>query len=321
MDELELYKRATENIKITLEEIKRKDPFLYQNMHSIYEVIDRIPQSCFERNLYGSLPRCSIEQCIIFVRKFLRLCNKKYEKKFIDDLKNNRIVIDNESRDYCSYTVNKNKEIDYRVHIQQTGTIRDCLKLIHEYFHVLNLNKSYFRYAMTESISITAEVLFLDFLKKENQSEYDLGLISINRKYCFKNNCDYLKLLFPLYLQILTNGKIDENTYEERIKDLIKKDTFLSFLDFEIINENEQKRFSNIGIYKHCLGYIYACAFHEKGYKEKKLSITNDCLKQLKERRFAKIIDSDIIMSYPYSFIEKEFDRYMPNQYKKQKLS
>lgn len=68
--------------------------------------------------------------------------------------------------------------LDYNINIEKTDTITMACDLVHEYFHSLNLNTYILRFALTETVSITAELMFLEFLKRKGYSDYDLNIVN-----------------------------------------------------------------------------------------------------------------------------------------------
>lgn len=56
---------------------------------------------------------------------------------------------------------------DYKIIIRKTNTIIQAQDIVHEMFHRLNLNNYIMNRVFTEIVSIIAELMFQEFLRKK----------------------------------------------------------------------------------------------------------------------------------------------------------
>lgn len=275
MLEKKLYQQVTKCIKETLDVLPSEDDFLLSELSVLTHVIERTPRGCLEALPQGPLPECSKEEVILLVEEFLSQCSPSYSKKFLEDYETGKIII--------SPDVSENKieviysPLSYLIYIQQQNTLDDAISLVHEYFHALNLNPFTYRQGFTESVSITAELLFLDFLKSKGLSTYDISLISNRRNVLYGYNAAFLRKVLPLYTEVATTGSITDKTYKKYAHNYFGKEDYLSTLTDSIIGSKD--KVEDITSYRHTIGYIAASVFHQLKHSSAELSLANEALR------------------------------------------
>ena len=193
-----LYKQATKSLQETFSILQQVDSLFAEEVEVLYKVLEKSPKKVIKGMLQGPLPSLHREEIIILVGDFLDYVNREYATKFYNDLYDNKIVFGKFKEGSFYGTTNGSKE--KKVYVDETHTIDDAISLLHEFFHSLNENEYVYRQSFTDSVSITAELLFLEYLKEKGYSEYDIALSSNRRNSIFLSNTDYLRKLLPLYI-------------------------------------------------------------------------------------------------------------------------
>lgn len=280
MSQEEVYKNLELQIRTNMEYLKENDPFFYHCMDEVYTIIKNapIPQKRNPDQQKGSFS--STENNITLAAEFLALCHPKYSQRFLDDYKRQKIKVLENSKSCCQENI-KTKE--YQVIINKTNTLKEALDMVHEYFHVLNLELSritYIRQSFTETISLTAELLFLDFLKEKGVSQCELQLLKNHRIDFYINNALSVQYLLPIYREVKKNNHLPDDFYEKKEpyykKKKIAKRTFLTCA-YEI--SQDKNSITSITCYKYVIGYAYASYFHQQGGTTSRLGFANEHLK------------------------------------------
>lgn len=274
MLEKKLYQQATKSIQETLDILSIEDDFLLSELSALTHVIERTPRGCIESIPQGPLPECSKEEVILLVEEFLSQCSPSYSKKFLEDYETGKIIISpdvSENKIEATYS-----PLSYLIYIKQQNTLDDAISLVHEYFHALNLTPLTYRQGFTESISITAELLFLDFLESKGLSSYDIALISNRRNILYGYNAAFLRKVLPLYTEVASSGSITDKTYRKYAHNYFGKEDFYSTLDNIIDSKNKVEDATS---YRHVIGYIAASVFHQLNHTPAELSLANEALR------------------------------------------
>lgn len=315
MTEKKLYQLATKRIKETLNSLEDKDNFLYKELPIIAYIIGKTPRGCIESIPQGPLPACSKEEAIIIVSEFLEQCSPEIAEHFFKDYESQKIII---SEDVTEDKVVTDGETgEYKVFIRETGSLNDLIYLVHEYFHTLNLNDLVYRNTFTEAVSISAEPLFLEFLKEKGFSEYDIALISNNRTINYGASASYLRKALPLYLEVAQNGRIKSTTFKKVCHNFYGKTDYLKFLHEEIIKTDEENREENLGSYKHVLGYICGSVFHQTGNQIEDLIEANSDLRDADIEKFNESLGYGIFMTDFSDYVIRELNYFKPKVYTK----
>lgn len=310
MTEKKLYQLATKYIKETLESLEEKDHFLYKELPIIASIIEKTPHGCIESIPQGPLAACSKEDAILIVYEFLQQCSTEYADKFLSDYKSGKIEFSTEVTD--DEVVTDGKTGEYKIYVRETGSLNDVIYLIHEFFHTLNLNNLVYRNAFTESVSISAEPLFLEFLKEKGFSDYDIALISNNRTLNYGCASSYLRKILPLYLEVIQTGKIKNTTFKKVAHNFYGKSDYLEFINKNIIKTSPDERIENLGSYKHVLGYICASVFHQTGNQIEDLIISNESLRDANIEKFNEQLGYGIFMTDYSEYVIRELNYFKP---------
>lgn len=299
---LDLYEQATINLKETLASLQEIDPLLVEELEIICNIIERAPKGYLENLSQGPLPEVSREKILSLVEEFLRACDPKYAEKFIDDINLNNIVFGTYKEG--SFFGKTDDESAPKVHIDETHTLDDAISIVHEFFHKLNFNDYVYRQSFSDSVSITAELLFIEFLKEKDYSEYDISLLSNRRNYFFEMNTSYLRKLLPLYVEVAESGEITDETYINVAHNYYGKNDFIDFLYKQVVNCND--RLDMALMYRHSLGYIAASVFHQQGQGKEELVEANDTLKEGKISDFNLLLGNGIFATSAPACVIKE---------------
>lgn len=201
----EICNAVSKKTAIDLERIKQLDKFLYTNMERIYITIKDAALPSEKGIVMGPLPYLSEEESIKMVQDFLKNLPTSYQESFNNMKENN---LDFEKRIGSHLLIDHENE-DYIIVIEKKDNLNMAIDLVHEFFHTQNLeieNEST-RLMLTEVVSMVAESIFLNHLKKEGISDYDINLARQKRRDTYKNNLYILKEMLPLYVSQKTNIK------------------------------------------------------------------------------------------------------------------
>ena len=273
------YTQLEEKIQQNLKKIKQTDPFLYKEMRIIYEMLKDAEYPTSKGLVQGPLARVTEEQAIALVAEFLEKCNPRYKDNLLKDYSNGKIIFNSEEKSIMKWDV---KSLEYDINIEKTDTITMAYDLVHEYFHTLNLNIYVVRAALTETVSIIAELMFLEFLKTKGYSDYDLNIVNQKRRSYYNNNLHLLKLVLPLYLDKKEKNTIAEETYRN-LPELVGVSQQNINLNLEhILNSKELA----LDAYKYVIGYLQARMVLYKGLDCHGLEALNENLKNANFKEF-----------------------------------
>ena len=288
--EKNFYTQLEEKVQQNLKKIKQTDPFLYKEMRIIYEMLKDAEYPTSKGLVQGPLARVTEEQAIALVAEFLEKCNPRYKDNLLKDYSNGKIIFNSEEKSIMKWDV---KSLEYDINIEKTDTITMAYDLVHEYFHTLNLNIYVVRAALTETVSIIAELMFLEFLKTKGYSDYDLNIVNQKRRSYYNNNLHLLKLVLPLYLD-----KKEKNTRNININ-----------LE-HILNSEEQLT----DTYQYVIGYLQARMVMYKGFDYHDLEMLNENLKNAKFKEFVEKLLGDDTVETIHTYAKKDDFSYRPPQ-------
>lgn len=303
-----LYSEIDKKLEKSLEQLQIMDPFFYSEMETIYEIIKGMDYLSYEGLVKGPLPYISKEETLFIASEFLEKCNPKYKSKFIDDYKKGKITISEEKRSIVGWNTNT---LEYNVGIHDYHTIETAKDIVHEYFHVLNINQYALRSSLTETVSLTAELMLLSFLKEKGYNDYDLNIMNQRRRNYLDNNLHFLKMMLPLYIEKKQKGYLTRELFEK-----IPSTAAISKGNFEknlkkVLDSNRE----DLYIYKYVLGYIHAKAFLARNISFDSLSEINELLKEGKFVEFETQITGKDTPSTLCNYCTKEDFSYKPKQY------
>lgn len=303
----EFYIQLEEKIYQDLKKIKQTDPFLYNEMRIIYEMIKDAEYPTSEGLAQGPLARVTEEQAIALVAEFLEKCNPRYKDNLLKDYSNGKIIFNPEEKSIMKWDV---KSLEYDINIEKTDTITMAYDLVHEYFHTLNLNIYVVRAALTETVSIIAELMFLEFLKTKGYSDYDLNIVNQKRRSYYNNNLHLLKLVLPLYLDKKETNTVAEETYKN-LPDLVGVSQRNININLEhILNSEEQLT----DTYQYVIGYLQARMVMYKGFDYHDLEMLNENLKNAKFKEFVEKLLGDDTVETIHTYTKKDDFSYQPIQ-------
>lgn len=308
-----LYQQATNILNETFSKLLEIDELFTSEVEVLYKVLEKSPKNVIKSMLQGPLPKLNREEVIILVGNFLDYVNREYANKFYDDLNNNKIVFGKFKEGSFYGTIGDSTE--KKVYVDETHTLDDAISLLHEFFHSLNENDYVYRQAFTDSVSITAELLFLEYLKEHGYSEYDIALASNRRNNIFISNTDYLRKLLPLYIEISKGNPISSKTYKKYSNNYCGKKEFDKILTTEI--EESDLRLERALMYRHSIGYIAASTFHQLEQDKIDLIVANETLKSGVIETFNIMLGNSIFESNAPYYTKKELTHFNPKVYKK----
>lgn len=303
----EFYIQLEEKIYQDLKKIKQTDPFLYNEMRIIYEMIKDAEYPTSKGLVQGPLARVTEEQAIALVAEFLEKCNPRYKDNLLKDYSNGKIIFNSEEKSIMKWDV---KSLEYDINIEKTDTITMAYDLVHEYFHTLNLNIYVVRAALTETVSIIAELMFLEFLKTKGYNAYDLNIVKQKRRSYYNNNLHLLKLVLPLYLDKKETNTVAEETYKN-LPDLAGVSQRNININLEhILNSEEQLT----DTYQYVIGYLQARMVMYKGFDYHDLEMLNENLKNAKFKEFVEKLLGDDTVETIHTYTKKDDFSYRPPQ-------
>lgn len=301
------YTQLEEKIQQNLKKIKQTDPFLYKEMRIIYEMLKDAEYPTSKGLVQGPLARVTEEQAIALVAEFLEKCNPRYKDNLLKDYSNGKIIFNPEEKSIMKWDV---KSLEYDINIEKTDTITMAYDLVHEYFHTLNLNIYVVRAALTETVSIIAELMFLEFLKTKGYSDYDLNIVNQKRRSYYNNNLHLLKLVLPLYLDKKEKNTIAEETYRN-LPELVGVSQQNINLNLEhILNSKELA----LDAYKYVIGYLQARMVLYKGLDCHGLEALNENLKNANFKEFEERLIGDDLVETIHTYAKKDDFSYQPIQ-------
>lgn len=305
--EKNFYTQLEEKVQQNLKKIKQTDPFLYKEMRIIYEMLKDAEYPTSKGLVQGPLARVTEEQAIALVAEFLEKCNPRYKDNLLKDYSNGKIIFNSEEKSIMKWDV---KSLEYDINIEKTDTITMAYDLVHEYFHTLNLNIYVVRAALTETVSIIAELMFLEFLKTKGYSDYDLNIVNQKRRSYYNNNLHLLKLVLPLYLDKKEKNIIAEETYRN-LPELVGVSQQNINLNLEhILNSKELA----LDAYKYVIGYLQARMVLYKGLDCHGLEALNENLKNANFKEFEERLIGDDSVETIHTYAKKDAFSYQPIQ-------
>lgn len=305
--EKNFYTQLEEKVQQNLKKIKQTDPFLYKEMRIIYEMLKDAEYPTSKGLVQGPLARVTEEQAIALVAEFLEKCNPRYKDNLLKDYSNGKIIFNSEEKSIMKWDV---KSLEYDINIEKTDTITMSYDLVHEYFHTLNLNIYVVRAALTETVSIIAELMFLEFLKTKGYSDYDLNIVNQKRRSYYNNNLHLLKLVLPLYLDKKEKNTIAEETYRN-LPELVGVSQQNINLNLEhILNSKELA----LDAYKYVIGYLQARMVLYKGLDCHGLEALNENLKNANFKEFEERLIGDGLVETIHTYAKKDDFSYQPIQ-------
>lgn len=305
--EKNFYTQLEEKVQQNLKKIKQTDPFLYKEMRIIYEMLKDAEYPTSKGLVQGPLARVTEEQAIALVAEFLEKCNPRYKDNLLKDYSNGKIIFNSEEKSIMKWDV---KSLEYDINIEKTDTITMAYDLVHEYFHTLNLNIYVVRAALTETVSIIAELMFLEFLKTKGYSDYDLNIVNQKRRSYYNNNLHLLKLVLPLYLDKKEKNTIAEETYRN-LPELVGVSQQNINLNLEhILNSKELA----LDAYKYVIGYLQARMVLYKGLDCHALEALNENLKNANFKEFEERLIGDGLVETIHTYAKKDDFSYQPIQ-------
>ena len=305
--EKNFYTQLEEKVQQNLKKIKQTDPFLYKEMRIIYEMLKDAEYPTSKGLVQGPLARVTEEQAIALVAEFLEKCNPRYKDNLLKDYSNGKIIFNSEEKSIMKWDV---KSLEYDINIEKTDTITMAYDLVHEYFHTLNLNIYVVRAALTETVSIIAELMFLEFLKTKGYNAYDLNIVKQKRRSYYNNNLHLLKLVLPLYLDKKETNTVAEETYKN-LPDLAGVSQRNININLEhILNSEEQLT----DTYQYVIGYLQARMVMYKGFDYHDLEMLNENLKNAKFKEFVEKLLGDDTVETIHTYAKKDDFSYRPPQ-------
>lgn len=309
----EICSAVSKKTAIDLERIKQLDKFLYTNMERIYITIKDAALPSEKGIVMGPLPYLSEEESIKMVQDFLKNFPTSYQESFNNMKENN---LDFEKRIGSHLLIDHENE-DYIIVIEKKDNLNMAIDLVHEFFHTQNLeieNEST-RLMLTEVVSMVAESIFLNHLKKEGISDYDINLARQKRRDTYKNNLYILKEMLPLYVSQKNKHKISKRTfknlpkYVNRKEDNIREDLLKYIFSSATYLEN----------YKHALGYMLAKQYTMQNNTPYGLDKINTLLKNGNYEEFQNIVMGDYQIKNIHQVVSEEEFNYHPKQLRKNK--
>lgn len=309
----EICSTVSKKTAIDLERIKQLDKFLYTNMERIYITIKDAALPSEKGIVMGPLPYLSEEESIKMVQDFLKNFPTSYQESF-NNMKENNLDFE---KGIGSHLLIDHENEDYIIVIDKKDNLNMAIDLVHEFFHTQNLeieNEST-RLMLTEVVSMVAESIFLNHLKKEGISDYDINLARQKRRDTYKNNLYILKEMLPLYVSQKNKHKISKRTFKNLPKYVNRKEENIRVDLLKYIFSSA----TYLENYKHALGYMLAKQYTMKNNTPYGLDKLNILLKNGNYEEFQNIVMGDYQIKNIHQVVSEEEFNYHPKQLRKNK--
>lgn len=310
MTKEELHQKVDEKVGIELEKLKGQDPYLYNNMDWILEIISQIPIPDISRMNQKSLPYAPIETSLCIAAKFLGECNPEYKERLLKNYRDGVLFFNpkRQARIFYNFYLKR-----YKILINPKENMLDAMDMIHETLHVTNINKSFYRMSLTETVSIASELLFQEYLEDKGYSKENINLLGEIRRLDFKTCLTHLRWMLPLFISKKNTGRIDEEVFNQLPENAhMSRETIDRNLNvFLRINQTELER------YKYALGYIFAKSFFARNPSLEDLSELSEALRKADINKFDDMIFGDWTMDKAISAITKDEVLYPKKPYVK----
>lgn len=242
-----------------LEDTTLKDFVFVKNLNDII-----LKNTCFPKEVYYKR-KIKLNNAIRLSYSFLECVNESYASYFEERLFDGTILF---SQDFeigeSYYDCNANKRV---INIPITESIEDSYVIIHEILHDMNLDEtidSKCRVLITEAISILGELLFRDFLIKNNLLKRDANKVILNIFYSIHKISSLTDLELNIINEYLKIGYVSMNflksilfNYED---DVIDKSILNSGKELEI-DYNQ----------RYIIGIFFACYIYDRIKKYPKM--------------------------------------------------
>ena len=309
----EICSTVSKKTAIDLERIKQLDKFLYTNMERIYITIKDAALPSEKGIVMGPLPYLSEEESIKMVQDFLKNLPTSYQESF-NNMKENNLDFE---KGIGSHLLIDHENEDYIIVIEKKDSLNMAIDLVHEFFHTQNLeieNEST-RLMLTEVVSMVAESIFLNHLKKEGISDYDINLARQKRRDTYKNNLYILKEMLPLYVSQKNKHKISKRTFKNLPKYVNRKEENIRVDLLKYIFSSA----TYLENYKHALGYMLAKQYTMQNNTPYGLDKINTLLKNGNYEEFQNIVMGDYQIKNIHQVVSEEEFNYHPKQFRKSK--
>lgn len=275
----ELHKKVDEKVGEELEKMRTDDPFLYSSMESIYTTIKTAEIPTKNNWAQGPLPYVPIELSLSIAADFLGQCNPQYKELLWQKYRDGKIIFTNKKDNRIFYNFHFDCS---QIFINPEETLTDAMSIIHEVFHDTNCSSLIFQCALTETVSIASELMFLEQLEDNGYSKLNINLLAQTRGLEYIKGLHHLKWMLPLFISKKNNGAIDEQIYDQLpiLAQTTRKSSERNLNVFLKTGRTE------LGIYKYVIGYILAKSFVSKNRSFEELSELSEALKEGNATKF-----------------------------------
>lgn len=264
------------------------DPYLLKNHKQIAQLFYQTYTNITLRDLPNLQEHFETEKTLTLNLKFFNYLNKDYGLKFINDLRNKKIIQDHRA----AYTKGN---VNYAIRYYNNKNLNDATSLAHEYTHHLSFDfkegrkpTSAYR-VYKEALSILGELKFLDFLKEENLSQET----ELYKQYLKNRHLNYLEefmAIEPLFNIFIQMERLDKN----KINYLANFHPFYCSLKKEALEKylmSLQRTDYDFDLsYQHAFGMITAAQIHHLNNSNENFTNLMEKINKVEVKEFERLL-------------------------------
>lgn len=285
------------------------DSYLLRNHKKLYSLCNECDEVLsFSEDTLGPKRYVPVTSSIYLTKEYFKSINRKYSRKLVKDILCKKIETGRELP--AKFILYKNR--DFRIITSNDLTLMDSYILVHEYTHRLAIKnlkrhgKNPLHEVSSEIIAMLNEMDYLDFLRENGVSEYDLELIKDYRKSHFREEIATFLFTEPLLDSYSTYGKLTpeimnqllDYPYYENIEDVS--------YELEFIGKHPGKIKEYLD-YVHPVATMIASHFHQQGIQRDKLGQMIDQISlNHGEYVFPKVSQEQLVDAVQKEFVLKK---------------
>lgn len=285
------------------------DSYLLRNHKKLYVLCNECDDVLvFSEDTLGPKRYVPVTASIYLTKEYFKSINRKYSRKLVKDILCRKIQTGNELSAKFFLYQNRN----FRVITSNDLTLMDSYILVHEYTHRLAIKnlkkyrKNPLHKVSSEIIATLNEMDYLDFLRENGFSEYDLELIKDYHRSHFREEIAAFLFTEPLFDSYSTYGKLTPEIMNQLLD-------YPYYENIEDVNYELEFIGKNLGKIKEYLDYVHPVAtmiashFHQQGIERKELGQMIDQISlNRSEYVFPKVSQEQLVDAVQKEFVLKK---------------